>query len=230
MRFHRYRDLGMSDPYAMIQQCIDRAVAAEQARGRFRRTLNNSLPNLHHSIQLPQRDAPLHITCFVIRYIQVIPQWMEQLEQLCMAGGLNFFPVRDLLAHSFKEIPERQPHEYGLESILDEAYLAHRVMEEINDSLQSVCGTPLLPMDPMIANLVVRELLGEKLGCQLDDLAEVLLQRFESTELDPARLVALILCKQRFDDDPGDWPDFANQLQIELRRPSLDPQQFDISH
>ncbi|MFD1216715.1 MULTISPECIES: hypothetical protein [Microbulbifer] len=214
----------------MIQQCIDRAVVAEQERGRFRRSLHDTLPRLHHSIQLPQRDAPLHITCFVIRYIQVIPQWMQRLEQLCKAGGLDFLPVRDLVAHSFKEIPERQPHEHGLGSILDEAYLAHRVMEEINDALQTVCGTPLLPMDPMIANLIVRELLGEKLACQLDDLTDILLQRFEPVELDPTHLVALILHKQHFDDAPGEWPDFANQLQIELRTPNLYPQQLDRSH
>ncbi|WP_051687250.1 hypothetical protein [Microbulbifer sp. HZ11] len=219
----------MSDHYHLIQLCIERAVAAEQARSRFRRSLHDTLPNLHRSIHLPQRDAPLHITCFVIRYIQVIPSWLARLEQLCDAGGLDFRPVRDLILHSFGEIPERQPQEHGLGSILDEAYLTHRIMEEINDTLQPVCGTPLLPMDPMVANLVVRELLGEALACQLDDLAEVLLQRFEPAELDPARLVSMILYKQRFEDVPGEWPDFANHMQIELRAPTLN-RQIDLSH
>lgn len=219
----------MSDHYQLIQQCIDRAVAAEQARGRFRRSLHDTLPNLHRSIQLPQRDAPLHITCFVIRYIQVIPGWLQRLDQLCQAGGLDFYPVRELILHSFSEIPERQPYEHGLGSILDEAYLAHRTMEEINDMLQPLCGTPLLPMDSMVANLVVRELLGETLACQLDDLTSVLLQRFEPGELDPARLVSMILYKQRYDDTPGNWPDFASHMQIELRTPSL-AQQLDLSH
>ncbi|MCQ3829916.1 hypothetical protein [Microbulbifer elongatus] len=219
----------MSDHYHLIQQCIERAVAAEQARSRFRRSLHDTLPNLHRSIHLPQRDAPLHITCFVIRYIQVIPSWLARLEHLCDAGGLDFHPVRDLILHSFSEIPERQPQEHGLGSILDEAYLTHRIMEEINDTLQPVCGTPLLPMDPMVANLVVRELLGETLACQLDDLAEVLLQRFEPAELDPARLVSMILYKQRFEDVPGEWPDFAHHMQIELRTPTLN-RQIDLSH
>ena len=219
----------MSDHYLLIQQCIDRAVAAEQARGRFRRSLHDTLPNLHRSIQLPQRDAPLHITCFVIRYIQAIPAWMQRLDEMCHAGGLNFRPVRELILHSFSEIPERQPHEHGLGSILDEAYLAHRTMEEINDELQPLCGTPLLPMDPMVANLVVRELLGESLACQLDNLSEVLAQRFEPAELDPAKLVSMILHKQRYDDAPGEWPDFALHMQIELRTPSL-PRHMDLSH
>jgi len=219
----------MSDHYQLIQLCIERAVAAEQARGRFRRSLHDTLPNLHRSIQLPQRDAPLHITCFVIRYIQAIPAWLQRLDEMCHAGGLNFHPVRELILHSFSEIPERQPHEHGLGSILDEAYLAHRTMEEINDVLQPLCGTPLLPMDPMVANLVIRELLGETLACQLDDLAEVLLQRFEPAELDPARLVSMILHKQRYDDTPGEWPDFAHHMQIELRTPSMS-RHMDLSH
>ncbi|WP_066959676.1 hypothetical protein [Microbulbifer sp. Q7] len=219
----------MPDHYQLIQQCIDRAVTAEQARGRFRRSLHDTLPSLHRSIHLPQRDAPLHITCFVIRYIQAIPSWLKRLDELCQAGGLNFVPVRELILHSFSEIPERQPHEHGLGSILDEAYLAHRTMEEINDVLHPVCGTPLLPMDPMVANLVVRELLGEALACQLDNLADVLLQRFEPTELDPKRLVSMILHKQRYDDAPGEWPDFARHMQIDLRAPSL-PHHMDLSH
>ncbi|MBB5211798.1 hypothetical protein [Microbulbifer hydrolyticus] len=219
----------MSDDYQLIQQCIDRAVAAEQARGRFRRSLHDTLPSLHRSIHLPPRDAPLHITCFVIRYIQAIPGWLQRLDEMCHAGGLNFHPVRELVLHSFSEIPERQPHEHGLGSILDEAYLAHRTMEEINDLLQPLCGTPLLPMDPMVANLVVRELLGESLACQLDDLANILLQRFELAELDPARLVSMILHKQRYEDTPGEWPDFAHHMQIEMRPPSL-PRHVDLSH
>ncbi|MCK7598109.1 hypothetical protein M0G74_12575 [Microbulbifer sp. CAU 1566] len=219
----------MSDHYQLIQECIDRAIAAEQARSRFRRSLHDTLPNLHRSIQLPQRDAPLHITCFVIRYIQVIPAWLQRLDRLCDAGGLDFHPVRELILHSFSEIPERQPHEHGLGSILDEAYLAHRTMEEINDVLQPICGTPLLPMDPMVANLVVRELLGETLACQLDDLSDLLMRRFEPAEMDPGRLVSMILYKQRYDDAPGEWPDFANHMQIELRMPALN-RQADLSH
>lgn len=219
----------MPDHYQLIQHCIDRAVAAEQSRGRFRRSLHDSLPNLHRSIQLPQRDAPLHITCFVIRYIQVIPAWLQRIDQLCQAGGLDFYPVRELILHSFSEIPERQPCEHGLGSILDEAYLTHRIMEEINDQLQALCGTPLLPMDPLVANMVVRELLGESLGCQLDDLTSVLLKRFGPAELDAARLVSMILYKQRYDDAPGEWPDFASHMQITLRTPSF-AQQVDLSH
>ncbi|AQQ66247.1 hypothetical protein Mag101_00215 [Microbulbifer agarilyticus] len=219
----------MSDHYELIQQCIERAVAAEQARSRFRHSLHKTLPNLHRSIHLPERDAPLHLTCFVIRYIQVIPVWLKRLEELCDAGGMDFHPVQELIAHSFSEIPERQPEQHGLGSILDEAYLAHRIMEEINDVLQPVCGTPLLPMDPMVANLVVRELLGESLACQLDGLADILLQRFEPAELDPEHLISMILYKQRFDDVPGQWPDFAKHMQIELRGPSVN-RQVDLSH
>ncbi|WP_226663927.1 hypothetical protein [Microbulbifer aggregans] len=217
------------DPYHFIQQCIDRAVKAEQERFRFRRSLHDTLPKLHRSIQLPQRDAPLHLTCFVIRYIQVVPTWLNQMDTLCHAAGLNFRPIRELIIHSFRSVPERQPYEHGLGSILDEAYLAHRTMEEINDILQPQCGTPLLPMDPMIANLVVRELLGESLSCQLDNLSELLVRRFEPEELDPAHLVSMILCKQRFEDDPGSWPDFAQHMQISLHTRSLE-KQLDNSH
>lgn len=219
----------MPDRYQLIQQCIDRAVTAERARSQFHRSLNRTLANLHHSIHLPQQDAPSHITCFVIRYIQVIPAWLLQLDQLCEAGGLNFRPVRELILKNFREMPARPAQAQGLDTILGEAYLAHRTMEDINDVLHPACGTPLLPMDTMVANLVVRELLGETLACQLDDLSALLMRHFEPQELNAAKQVSMILCKQRYDDTPGEWPDFANQLQIELRTPAL-TRQFDLSH
>ena len=209
----------MCDHYQLIQQCIDRAVAAEQSRGRFRRALHDTLPNLHRSIHLPQRDAPLHITCFVIRYIQAIPSWMQRLDEMCNAGGLDFHPLRELILHSFSQVPERQPYEHGLGSILDEAYLAHRAMEEINDMLHPLCGTPLLPMDPMVANMVVRELLGEQFARELDDICLRLGRHFDRLRLAPDSLVAMILCRQRLNETPGAWPDFARELNISLQPP-----------
>ncbi|MFC6633914.1 hypothetical protein [Microbulbifer taiwanensis] len=212
----------MYDDYKLMQQCIDRAVTLERHKGRFRQAIRHSLPRLHRSIFLPQRDLPRHLTCFVIRYIQVVPEWLQQLEHLCEAGGLDFAPVRQVIGHSFSEPPERHPDQVGLAALLDDAYLAHRTLEEINDRLQPACGMPLLPMDPLVANLVVRELLGERYAGELDEVSIALGERFRGQQLSPNSLVDMILCRQRFIETPGVWPDFARELDISLRPPVVE--------
>lgn len=209
----------MFDDYQVMQQCIDRAVTLERHQGRFRRALRKSLPSLHRSISLPQHDGPLHLTAFVIRYIQAVPSWLRQLETLCDAAGVDIAPAFGVIGRSFAEPPERHPDQVGLAALLDDAYLAHRALEEINEQLQPVCGMPLLPMDPMVANLVVRELLGEQFACELDNICVELGQRYADQQLGPDSLVALILCRQRFIVSPGQWPDFAAELDISLRAP-----------
>ncbi|WP_193163477.1 hypothetical protein [Microbulbifer hainanensis] len=211
----------MTDDYQVIQQCVDRAVTLERHKGRFRRAIRNSLPRLHRNIRLPQQDGPLRLTSFVIRYIQAVPKWLRQLETLCAAAGIEFTPVRELIGRYFAEPQERHPDHVGLGALLDDAYLAHRVLEEINEQLQPACGLPLLPMDPMVANLVVRELLGETFAVELDAVSVKLGSRYRGQKLGPDSLVSLILCRQRFVDTPGEWPDFAAELQIGLRAPAL---------
>lgn len=213
----------MFDDYQVMQQCIDRAVTLERHKGRFRHALRQSLPNLHRSINLPQHDGPLHLTSFVIRYIQAVPKWLRQLETLCRAGGVDFSPVLELIGHTFVRPLEGHPDQAGLAALLDDAYLAHRALEEINEQLQPICGMPLLPMDPMVANLVVRELLGEQFASELDVLCVELGQRYAKQQLGPESLVALILCRQKFIQAPGEWPDFAGELGICLRAPALEP-------
>lgn len=211
-----------TEDYQVMQRCIDRAVTLERHKGRFRRALRKSLPRLHRSIQLPQQDGPLQLTSFVIRYIQAVPVWLQQLEDLCEAAGVDFEPVRELIGRSFAEPPERHPDEVGLAALLDDAYLAHRILEEINEQLQPACGIPLLPMDPMVANLVVRELLGEQFAGELDAICVQLGNRYSGQQLGPDSLVALILCRQKFVDVPGEWLDFAGEMDIGLRAPALE--------
>lgn len=213
-----------AEDYRVMQQCIDRAVTLERHKGRFRRAVRRSLPRLHRSIRLPQHDGPLHLTSFVIRYIQAVPGWLQQLEHLCDAAGVDFRPVRELIGASFALPPERHPAEIGIAALLDDAYLAHRTLEEINEQLQPACGIPLLPMDPMVANLVVRELLGETFAGELDTVCIHLGDRYRDQQLGPDSLVAMIVCRQKFIQTPGDWPDFAGEMDIGLRVPVLEPE------
>lgn len=211
--------VAMCDDYKIIEDCIERAVTLERHQGRFLRSLQRSLPRLHRAIQVSQRDIARQLTQFAIRYIQVVPEWLRQLETLCEAGGMPFNPVRETIVHGFAEPPERHPEQVGVAALLDDAYLAHRTFEEINDHLQPVCGMPLLPMDSMVANLVVRELLGETYAVELDQISMALSDHFRRQWLAPESVVAIILCRQRIVDTPGTWRDLAADMGIALNLP-----------
>ena len=57
----------------------------------------------------------------------------------------------------------------GLDSLLDEAYLAHRFVEEVNDLYIKHFGQPLIPLDMTVANLIAHQLIGEEFANQLDE-------------------------------------------------------------
>jgi len=42
----------------------------------------------------------------------------------------------------------------GLDGLLDEAYLAHRLVEEVNDLYIKHFGQPLIPADTTVANVI----------------------------------------------------------------------------
>jgi len=52
--------------------------------------------------------------------------------------------------------------------LLDESYLAHRLIEEINDRYITYLGQPLIPLDTTLANLIAHQLIGEERANQLD--------------------------------------------------------------
>lgn len=214
----------MHKSYDLMRKNIARAVTTERQKGRFLAAIRDSLPKLHHSILLPQYDGPSYLTGFVIRYIEVVPNWLQQLEELCDNGGVDFSPVREITTGSFAEGGVSCAEGAGLLALLSDAYLAHRVLEEVNDYLQPACGMPLLPMNTMVANLVVREILGEQFACELDALCARMGQHYGDQHLSTESLVSLILCRQRVNETPGNWPDFASELNIRLQLPALEPE------
>ncbi|MGN5945731.1 hypothetical protein ACNQRS_32315, partial [Pseudomonas aeruginosa] len=49
----------------------------------------------------------------------------------------------------------------GIDAMLDEAYLAHRLVEEVNDRFIAHFGQALIPLDTTVATQVAHQLIGE---------------------------------------------------------------------
>lgn len=135
--------------------------------------LAERLPHLHSSISPPAdgADGLLH---FVEAYIQEVPDVLEAAQSVARQANLEplLLPVLRVAADFFLQPPELPTEHHGMLALLDEAYLAHRLVEEVNDRYASHGGVPLIPLDTTRANLIVHHLLGEPFANQLDSAVE----------------------------------------------------------
>lgn len=219
----------MHDQYRRMQRNIDLAVMREREQGDFRQAILGRLGGLHRSIQLPEGDSALNLTCFAIRYVRSVPPWLHQLQHMLEAAGIDFHPLQEMIDTRLGGMSGIAGSRPVLGALAREAYMSHRAMEEINDRLHPLCGSPLLPMDPLLANLIMRELLGERQCEQMDSHSDRIGSCFAGVELGSEKTVALILCRQKFIETPGEWPDLAGGLSFSLLTPGC-PVRSDSVH
>ena len=128
------------------------------------------LPQLHHAIHLPQDDAADLLLEFVTNYIERVPDFVQAIQQHCAEAKLEKFSAIfiNIIEDFFISPPEIIQRREDLHALIDEAYLAHRLIEELNDRLMVLCGSPLIPMDMTLSNIIVHDLIGEEFANELD--------------------------------------------------------------
>ena len=55
-----------------------------------------------------------------------------------------------------------------------QAYLAHRLLEELNDALNAIYNCPVIPVDMTRSNLIVHHIIGEPFANQIDGAIQLL--------------------------------------------------------
>ena len=153
-----------------IRQLIAKAKAQDAEDGRLALFTASKLPALHHTIKLPEGDPATVLAGFITRYIEHVPDFLDALTALMLEAriyeqGSVFLTIAE---EFFISPPELVSEHTGLVALLDEAYLSHRMIEEVNDRIQVTCGAPLAPMDMNISNIIVHALLGDEFANQLD--------------------------------------------------------------
>lgn len=161
-----------------------RQTRTDGQRARLRATILESIPGLHASILLPPRNADAALTDFVLRYIDHAPNFIDAVNGLTRDAGLHRYAAiflsmaEDFFLHPPGLIKGRP----GLPGLMCQAYLAHRLIEEVNDRVVARCGIPLVPMDMTRANLVVHELIGEPFANDLDFVVHYATERYMGKE------------------------------------------------
>lgn len=160
--------------------------ARVEAAGRHERSdtvvrdwLTHRSPDLHRAIVsaadvsaagAPVTDPVETLMGFIDAYIAHVPDMLEAADAVAEAARIReqLLPVLKVAEDFFLQPPDLPADHQGMLALLDEAYLAHRLVEEVNDRyVGHGCG-PLIPLDNTRANLIVHQLLGEPFSNELD--------------------------------------------------------------
>ena len=156
---------------AAIREQILRAQQHEAETGLLARHLAVQLPHLHATIELAEEDRNSVMTRFVSAYIEQVPDLLDAANEVAREAGIEsqIKPVLKIAEQFFAQPPALINGHIGLEGLLDEAYLAHRLVEEVNDLYIKHFQQPLIPLDTTVANLIAHQLIGEQFANQLDE-------------------------------------------------------------
>ena len=155
-----------------LREQIRRAQEHEVSTRQLIQQLETKLPGMHPSIALPKRDPKGALARFVTAYIDQVPDVLEAAAAVAREAGIEsqIKPVLKIAEAYFLNPPEIMEGHVGLDCMLDEAYLAHRLVEEVNDLYIRHFQQPLIPMDTTVANLIAHQLIGETFANQLDEV------------------------------------------------------------
>lgn len=157
-----------------IRETINAALRSENETHRLRARLEQQLSQLQQKLLLPEQEPVAALLTFITGYVESVPSCLALVT--AVSKRLGFFdyaaPFLHLAEDYFLQPPEDLPHDGGLEALLDEAFLAHRLLEEVNDHHIKHLQRPLLPLDMTEANIIVHHLLGDEFATRLEQLVQ----------------------------------------------------------
>ena len=157
-----------------IRETIIAALRKESESGHLRGRLQERLPELGQSLVLPE-DKPVDaLMAFVSNYVESVPGCLALVTAVSKRLGFHDYaaPFLHMAEDYFLQPPGELPQDGGLEALLDEAFLAHRLLEEVNDHHIRHLQRPLLPVDMTEANIIVHHLLGDAFATRLEQLVQ----------------------------------------------------------
>ncbi|QHG67709.1 hypothetical protein [Pseudomonas putida] len=210
---------------AAVREQISQARDHESRTGQLKERLELQLPHLHPSIQLPEQDAQGTLARFVSAYIDQVPELLEAAHDVASKAGIEsqIKPVLKIAEAYFLQPPSELQGHVGLDCLLDEAYLAHRLVEEVNDLYIRHFQQPLIPVDTTVANLIAHQLIGETFANQLDKVVHHSVDEMlndESFAAESVEAYRKTLSSPQTGEAWKRWPCLSRQLNVEFGRAS----------
>lgn len=132
--------------------------------------------HLHRAIMVQGQDGPdgpdakESLALFIERYVALAADIVATLNNVTNSIGINSEMAQQVaMAQQFVNIPVTiVSRVQGLESQMYQAYLACRLIEELNDVIHAHYGSPVISIDLTKSNVIVHHIIGEPLANQLD--------------------------------------------------------------
>lgn len=205
-----------------IQELIEAANQQEAKSNDLFNKLTLQMKRLPSSISLPEEEPALALKIFVIEYITHVPSFIGAVSFAAKDAGIDAYvsPFLDV-ATDFLLSPKGHPDKVlGLPDLMEQAYLAHRLIEEVNDQYIVRAGIPLIPMDVTKANIIVHHLLGETLANNLDDVVEETARQMTSQDIvyssDKFQRYVETRKGKGWDQVWKQWSDMTKSLDVDL--------------
>jgi hypothetical protein len=206
---------------AALREQITRAQEHETQTGQLLRQLESQLPHLHPAIHLPDVDARGVLARFVVAYIEQVPDLLDAAHEVALQAGIDtqIKPVLKIAEQFFSAPPAIMDGHEGLDGLLDEAYLAHRLVEEVNDLYIVHFGQPLIPVNTTVASVIAHQLIGEEFANQLDEVVHHAID--EMLDEDSFSLESVEAYRDQLSSPDTEaawkrWPSLSRQLGVGL--------------
>lgn len=206
---------------AAVREQVNQAHQHEGQTGQLKKRLALQLPHLHPSIQLPEQGAQDTLARFVGAYIDQVPELLEAAHEVAREAGIEsqITPVLKIAEAYFLQPPSVMQGHVGLDCLLDEAYLAHRLVEEVNDLYIRHFQQPLIPLDTTVANLIAHQLIGETFANRLDEVVHHSLNQLldeDTFAADAVERYRAALSSPATGTAWQRWPCLSRQLDVDL--------------
>lgn len=214
-------------PTDAIRDTIEWAKQQEQQQGHMAELFKHYIDsNAHLPVQLPPDHAENCLLDFIISYIECVPDFIDTARDITQQASIEEYsePFLSLAEDYFLKPPEIISRLYGLLELMDEAYLAHRLMEEINDRFMAKTSIPLVPLDMTLSNILVHSIIGEPFANELDEAVHYTAERTMIKEhvYEQAKFKAYVeKIHQQNNHQQQPWPCLIDQLAINLPFPLL---------
>ena len=169
-----------------LRRSIEHAKRLEEQHGLLAAQLSQKKSSLHRAIKIPLDNTVPVLLDFVVRYIEHVAEFVDVLSIIGINASCCEYTeaVVNFCTNTFDQTPsllteQELTEQNALATFMAQAYIAHRVIEEVNEHFFQQCNAPLIPMDMTRSNLIIHQLIGEPHANQLDLVAQDVAKQLE---------------------------------------------------
>lgn len=151
----------LAQRHEAINHSMERFLAGKQAR-------------MHRAIRVSNDEKLNALLTFVVQYIEILPTIAEKAVFCAKVTHVEAIICPFIAAAEqffFMPLAELKHADDSLPAVFENAYLAHRLFEEVNDYFIDAIGRPLIPFDLTSVNIIAHDLIGEPYANELDIMA-----------------------------------------------------------